>query len=192
MKLDPAKRTNVTYDDYVDALKSAGYKCIGSGSFASVYAKHGSKTVIKVGLLDLYDTWKDDGYVSFLKIIDPKNPMFPKIVRVERYIFRHNPSLPYAIDNTGRYYVVEMERLADHRAVSWKTRREVLNRIGLTSIYDFGRIKHRKLKSVWAIRANAILERLWRYRIKDMHDGNVMFRKKKDGKVQMVITDPAT
>lgn len=192
MKLDPPIRTNVTFDNYLDELAVKGYKCIGSGSFAAVYARKRDKTVIKVGLLDPCDTWNDDGYISFLKVIDTKNPMFPKIKRVERYNYRDNPSEPYNLDNTRRYYVVEMERLVDYYNVHRKTREDTLRKIGIGSIYDFCEDSNKGWKSKWAKRAHNLLLKLWKRSNDDIHDGNVMFRKKDNGKVQMVITDPAT
>lgn len=81
-----------TRQDAADILIRAGYKELGTGGFAGVYAKDGSPDCVK-----LYTT-RDRGYSDFLSMV-AKNPNlhFPRITGRRRLL--------------GSYYAVRMERL---------------------------------------------------------------------------------
>ena len=186
MKLSNVKTTDVSIYEYKKRLRKQGYRKLGSGLYAEVYGKKGCDHVIKIGALET--AWHKDGYVGFLRHIDPSNPMFPKIKTVERFNVMEKSTI------AGRYYVVKMERLIEYTNVQWKTCKEVYDRMGIETFYDFEEppTYAPAFKSKFAARAYKILHKLWSKYRDDLHDGNVMWRKKKDGRYQLVITDPAT
>lgn len=188
MKLPSAVDTNVSFKDFMKQLKNEGYRKLGSGLYAHVFAKKGVEGVIKVGNLD-DRLWHEDGYVAFLRMIDPSNPLYPEIHSIQRYNVR-TKGKRYPAD---RYYVVHMERLIDSESTSWKKQEEALEALGIDDIYDL-EVKKRylpKFKSKWFKEAYSALHKLWRTYSDDLHEGNVMWRKRDKG-YQMVITDPAT
>ena len=177
MKLPRRVKTKVRMDRYTDNLQELGYKYFDSGSFASVYAKPGSKNVIKVGKIQY-----QDAYIAFLKSIDETNPHFPKVKSVQ--LFKNSG---------GDYYVVEMERLINFFDV--KDTSSKLTRLGITNDRDYygqldsmqeleftPRTKHMK-------QVKRVLRTLFNTHNEDLHAGNVMWRKRGQG-YQFVITDP--
>lgn len=186
MKLANVKTTDVSFNDYRKQLRKQGYRKLGSGLYAEVYGKKGVNHVFKIGRLET--VWHEDGYIGFLRHIDPSNPMFPKIKSVERFnVLKKNVV-------QSRYYAVKMERLIEYESVKWEVCQKVFNRMGIESFYDFeDPPKYAPtFKSKFAARAHKILHKLWDKYHDDLHDGNVMWRKKEGGKYQLVITDPAT
>lgn len=193
MHVDSITRTSVSYIDYLKHLRSQGYRMIGHGAFAQVYGKRSSPTVIKIGLVE---DWRTDSYIGFLRTMDPSNKMFPKVHSVQRLHYKGKEQSGFD-DNTfhtveDRYYVVEMERLLSHYHVKKKDVAEALNRHGAADIYDFGTSwsRPRKFKTKRAQTAMDILRKLYRKYCEDIHEGNVMFRKDKMGKLELVFTDP--
>lgn len=74
-------------------LADSGYKLLGSGFFANVWAKPGERFVIKVGNNDTIN----DCYLDFLKFIQGKqSPHLPKIGRIRNY---------------DGWYIIPIERL---------------------------------------------------------------------------------
>lgn len=83
-----------TRQDASDILIHAGYKELGTGGFAGVYAKGGSSYVLK-----LYSS-RDRGYSDFLSMVAQNpNPHFPRITGKKRVL--------------GSYHAVRMERLSE-------------------------------------------------------------------------------
>jgi hypothetical protein len=191
MNIGSVIRTSTSYIDYVKQLRQTGYRMIGHGAFAQVYGNNKLNTVIKIGLVD---DWRCDSYVGFLRAVDPSNKMFPKIHSVQRLHYKGKEKS--GIDNShipveDRYYVVEMERLIPYNKVKRADVDDVLARHGVDSIFDFGTCWGRpKFKTNRAKTAMDILKKLYRRYDEDIHDGNVMFRKEKSGKLELVITDP--
>lgn len=196
MHIPHVTRTKLSYGDYIDHLKAQKYRLIGYGAFAQVYAKKGENTVIKVGLVD---GWQEDGYVAFLKALDPSNKLFPKIRSLQRFYFKGKFWSEYygqEIEASDRYYVVEMERLVPLSRVKNADLKEVYARHGITSIFDFGQegygFKTPKFKTKRARTAHQILSKLYKKYDEDIHDNNVMIRQGKSGKMELVITDPVS
>lgn len=196
MQIPNITRTKLSYEDYVDGLKAKKYRLIGYGAFAQVYAKKGGNTVIKVGLVD---SWHEDGYVAFLKALDPSNKLFPKIHSVYRFYYKNkrwSNLFGEEIEVSDRYYVVEMERLVPLSRVKNADLKVIYERHGITSIFDFGQegygFKTPKFKTKRARTAHQILSNLYKKYDEDIHDNNVMIRQGKSGKAELVITDPVS
>lgn len=188
MKLDNVKSTNVSFNDYKKKLRKRGYRKLGSGLYAEVYGRKGSVHVIKVAHMGDH-LWHHDGYLAYLRLIDPSNPMFPRIKSVER--FNHVKSKRVCT----RYYVVKMERLIEYENVNWDVCEQEFKHMGIDSFYDFEEsnpVYAPKTKDKIVLSAYKTLQKLWRKFNNDLHDGNVMWRKGKRGRYQLVITDPAT
>lgn len=186
MKLTNVQTTDVSFYEYRKQLCKQGFRKLGSGLYAEVYGKKKCNYVIKIGQLE--NNWLDDGYVAFLRHLDTSNPMFPKIKSVERFNWVKKSSVH------SRYYVVKMERLIEYEDVNWDICEKAFERMGVDTFLDFEEPAEYapSFKSKFAARAHKILHKLWAKYHSDLHDGNVMWRKKKDGKYQLVITDPAT
>lgn len=194
MKVDSIIRTSVSYINYITELKNQGYRLVGHGAFAQVYGKHTSNHVIKIGLVD---DWKEDAYIGFLREIDPSNKLFPKIHSIERFYYKGEEKSGLEEGNikvTDRYYVVKMERLLSFSEVKGKDRMAVYNRHGIGDIYDLGQCcsNRPKFRTKRARTAFDILKKLYDRYEEDIHDGNVMFRKSRSGKLELVITDPVS
>jgi hypothetical protein len=188
MKLDNVKSTSVSFNEYKKRLRKQGYRKLGSGLYAEVYSKKGCNHVIKLAHMCDH-LWHHDGYLAYLRHIDPSNPMFPRIKSVERFNYKE-PKHKQLV----RYYAVKMERLIEYEDVDWDTCDAEFKRMGIESFYDFEeppayapKLKDKVVKSAYKT-----LQKLWRKFSNDLHDGNVMWRKEKQGRYQLVITDPAT
>jgi hypothetical protein len=88
-------------DDFTAGLHKKGYRRIGAGAFAQVYAKPGCDTVLKIG--------HNDSNKSYLEYITSSskhlnNPLFPKIFKITKY--------EVTGDSSENYFAVEMEKLA--------------------------------------------------------------------------------
>lgn len=194
MKIPGISRTKLSYDDYVNQLRSQGYRLLGYGAFAQVYAKKGEKNVIKIGYVD---NWKYDGYLAFLKAVDPSNSLFPKIRSVQRFYYKEkkwSEIFESEYEALDRYYVVEMERLVSMYKVPHKKQKEVYARHGMQNFHDLCQAGYwwtpPRFKTKRARTAYKILDKLYQTYDEDIHDGNVMFRQSKTGKYELVITDP--
>lgn len=154
-------------------------QCIGSGAFAKVYGRSNCNRVVKVGPTH-------DSYVKYLKRIGLKNsnPYFPRIHSVRIYWDGY-----YGFDD--KFYVVEMERLLDWRKVPKSTRKRLLMKLGCWSIDEADYPQITKKSTRREKQAIKLLRKLWSgyNTYKDVHEGNIMFRKKGRG-YQLVYTDP--
>lgn len=171
------------YRKYLQKLESRGYKKVGQGFFAVVFAKPDRDYVIKIYADE------DEGYNCFLNMIMERgknNPHFPKI---------------YSIKNLGNgFRRVKMEKLqpfeeynTDHPTV--KTLRSTL-RTDKGDFFNevFKRLgENKRLKKSEIYKAvNLVLDvRDYEGGSLDLHNGNIMFRKL-GKRLQLVITDPLT
>lgn len=160
---------------HVTYLKAErGMKLLGKGAFARVYGCPNERRVVKIG-----QTW--DNYLKFVKRIGLRsnNPHFPKLHNVQ--INRHN-----GLD----YYVIEMEKLIKWRNVPKKVRERHLKKFGVEDVYDLNFTRIKDIVGESAKEAIRTLRKMWNLGgSRDMHDGNVMFRKKGKG-FQLVLIDP--
>lgn len=168
---------------YIDFLKANKFKSVGSGLYADVFARPKDDYVIKVGGVR-YNSWDKDGYVGFLKRINPNNPLFPKIRAVQ---------LCQPI-NDDPFYVVEMERLLkfSSRKIDSQTKKSSLQNLGLSKIWDLesyviDKLEESEHKHMQG--AAKILSKLYHCHMEDIHDGNIMWRQN-GNQVHLVITDP--
>ncbi len=155
-------------------------RCIGTGAYAQVFGNKTSKHVIKIGpLKDVYLK-----YVSVVGIKNP-NPYFPKIYSIKLYKYRDNVC---HWDNDD-YYVVTMEKLFKWSQVPRATRERLLKKIGCDGVCDAGDPQIINSSRKWEKKAIKGLEKVWSHGMKDIHTGNIMFRKVGRG-YQLVYTDP--
>jgi hypothetical protein len=171
--------------EYRDKLVYRGYECIGRGIFSYVYARPGSCQVIKVGTVDY--GFRNDGYLAFLRKVDPTNPHLPKISAVRLYRDLQDPE-------NGRtcYYVVVMERLSPFASIPYPKRRKLFQELGLKNfrclrpgISSNGNIDCFKLRKV-----ATILDSLYTTYKADIHTGNIMWRRRRGRRPELVIVDP--
>ena len=192
MQLPTETATTTSCSELVRLLDKNKYNVVGDGGYATVYAQAKSSTVVKVGRLSYYDGWADDAYLTFLRKMDPTNPMFPVITEIT--LFNNNDEL---------YYVIRMERLIELELVPDRTRDEVFKSLGIVDIYDFewvpawakgdewtAPMARPKIKCAFAKKAHALLIRLFKLHNTDVHDGNFMWRMRTGDTPQLVITDP--
>lgn len=152
-----------------------GMQLIGRGAFASVYGRPNERRVVKIG-----ETW--DRYLKFVKRIGlhSDNPHFPKLHNVQ--INRHEGN---------DYYVIEMEKLIKWGNVPKDVRDRALAKFGVNNIYDLGYTRLKNIVGEAARDAIRTIRKVWYTGgSRDMHRGNVMFRKKGKG-FQLVLIDPA-
>jgi hypothetical protein len=165
---------------FIRLLSRLGYNEIGSGLFGQVYSKDKSKKVIKV-----YQ--HDPAYDAFLKkIIKKKNPFFPKIYKVKRYIFEGH-----------KVTIVLMEKLSSYGCMPSGRRENIVRKFS----------KYIDEDEVWGFRAGDFNPLIENYRpsnrnkflneaieilndlcdefVLDLHPGNLMMRKS-----QLVFIDP--
>ena len=169
---------NLDRDQYTKTLKSKGYKYLNSGAFGSVYSKgKGSKHVIKV-------CGDEDNYIEYLKHRIPGNPFFPKIHSIKKF---------YDKEECENWFAVKMERLIPYSKVPRKVRSKIEEKHGLR--HGIEDLCDNIDLLMWGARNKQyknflkVLNKMFdRYR-DDMHDGNVMFRKRGRG-YQLVVTDP--
>lgn len=152
-----------------------GMQLLGRGAFARVYGRPNARRVVKIG-----ETW--DRYLKFVKRVGLRsdNPHFPKLHDVQ--INRHE----------GRdYYVIEMEKLIKWGNVPKDVRKQALAKFGVDNIYDLGYTRIPNITGEAAREAIRTIRKVWYTGgSRDMHRGNVMFRKKGKG-FQVVLIDPA-
>jgi hypothetical protein len=183
-------KTNLDQHDFADKIRKKGWKYLASGAFASVYAKRGSRTVIKVGAMG-------DAYMEYVKAvgIKSKNPLFPKIKSVVIYNARQRErGEDYWRTDDDCYYVVEMERLIPYRKLRNKDRYRALKRLNLEDPCELEYDAHhvaKNTKNKHLRDACKKLIKVWRDNNSDMHEGNIMWRKRGRGH-QLVITDPVS
>ena len=189
MKIPRVVKTNISIDDYKKTLHADGYRYVGSGLYATVYSKKNSRFAIKIARM------REDGYLDYLRLIDPSNPFFPKVYSVKCFSYR-NADYPW--DNYS-YYVVKMERLVPFNTVNGEKRERIFEQIGLDDICQLDEfeinelhsyLKESKAKKPKLFQVIRTLKKLYRKSESDLHDGNVMWRVKRKGIPQLVITDP--
>lgn len=169
-------------DDFIVKLSRRGFKRIGNGCYATVYGKKSSKFVYKVGY-DLYDA-----YLNYVKAIglNSTNPLFPKIKWAKVFHTDYDS-----------FYVVKIERLVSIDKISGHVYDKLLARLGLKGIWELeynNRLPQIKKKAKAAgnqhlVTAVGILGRLFKRHLPDLHNKNIMYRKRGRG-FQLVITDP--
>lgn len=162
----------MTVTRYIKLLKAKGYKQIGKGAYARVFARSRSKTVIKVGA--------DDPYLKYVRAIT-SNPLFPKIFAAREVTVRNS---------SNKYYVVKMERLIKSYKVTDAKQQAAYKELGIRGYCDFesGNL-WRRSKNLHVMSALPILRDVFKGSCPDLHMNNVMWRC--SGKrTEVVITDP--
>ena len=174
MKL-PTKitKTKVSIDQFEEKLvEKHGYVAMDNGHFATIYGIPGYEKVLKVARFDSVD---EDGYLSYLQAMNPKNPLLPRIYSIKFYSY-----------GSRKYYVIEMERLFTLECVSHKEFCGILSKLKLTYVSD---IIQRTPKSASVRKMQKILKKLLCTFENDLGGENVMLRKLKRG-YSLVVTDP--
>lgn len=178
--------------EVIDKLKGKKrhMRQLGSGAFARVFGRPNFRYVVKVGCG--YDKYLK--YVAMVGLRNP-NPYLPTIHSVERFKYKTDE-----VDSYGRrlswdddfYYVIKMEKLVKWGKVPQRTRIKCLKKLGCSHLWEADDLKATKSSGRWEKEAIRLLNRLWsNYEIgADVHQGNIMFRKKGRG-YQLVYTDPA-
>jgi hypothetical protein len=112
--------SHLSYGEVCDRVREKGYHYIGGGHFSNVFAKDGSKSVIKVGKNPLKQM---DGWVPFAKLamMHPEIEAFPKIYRLvearDCYVATMERLEDYPEDMDLQYdYKEEIRRLANYAA----------------------------------------------------------------------------
>ncbi len=162
-----------THARYLKARR--GMQLLGAGAFARVYGRANHRRVVKIG-----ETW--DSYLKYVKMIglQSDNPYFPRIHDVK--INRHE---------NRDYYVIEMEKLIKWGNVPKKVRDAALEKLGARDLWDANYLRIKEAAGELEREAIKLLQKLWyRGTSRDVHRGNVMFRKRGRG-YQLVFTDPA-
>lgn len=190
MKIPRCIKTDLSIIEYKEKLYQAGYHKLDCGIYADVFTKGGSRPhVIKIG--EMYQ----DGYLDYLRQITPSNPFFPKVYSIACFSFRDKED-PHKSHN---YYAVKMEHLEKFYKVDPESRWNIFDNLGLNDISDLevhgidelhGNLKERKVKNPNWFQMIRTLKKLYRRCDSDLHDGNVMWRIRKRGVPQLVITDP--
>ena len=162
--------------DFTDALIKNGWRCLGSGAFASAYGHKDHDVVMKIGHIE-----NNEAYLDFVAELQqaPRHENLPRIYGITRFV---NSAKVKSDDRVDEYFVVIMEKLDESRK------------------YRHGEDRKSKAFRKWY---DGIKSKVWDRddsdplvalinRAKgrgdhttDMHYGNVMFR----GDVP-VITDP--
>jgi hypothetical protein len=102
------QNSNRDYHDFLDYLRSNGWKWIGSGSFGTVFQKQNKNYVLKV--------YKDDAaYDNFLNFIE-ENQNDPHIPKIKRRI------LPLSNNPSKNYGIVAIEKLNGLKSSDWRWR----------------------------------------------------------------------
>ena len=161
--------------DARDILRRAGYKQLGSGTFAYVYAKQDAPNCLKLFVA------KDTAYIEFINLaMSNPNPHFPKFKGKLMKITNH-------------YYAIQMERLSPIDYVEMRTMMYAIDNY-TSDIYYSGKASDASLANMEEVEkkqpgitkaCEAIATTITRGRSLDMHRGNFMMR----GNV-LVITDP--
>ena len=177
--------TDLSINQYIRKLRREGFRKLGSGAYASAFAKPNGRRVYRVGEL-YYETRHTKignyAYLEFLKeaIKHKNNPWFPKVYKVVLY------GIP---DENHKYLSVYMERLYSfgYRPLTGQESSLIESLIEYRNefIKLFGQSMERKARKDFEEMLR-VMERLQRRYGLDMHNGNIMRRK--NG--QFVITDP--
>jgi len=172
MKLPKIHKEHLEREDFVKMLRSKGYRHLSSGAFASVYAKKGEKHVIKIGRVD------EDGYIDYVKKMDSRNPFFPKIRNIK--IFRDS--------DKDKWYAIKMERLIPYHKVRSNDLERKLG-IAYQGIDMLDSPADIMTPNKHFRKFLKVLDKLYDNHNSDIHEGNIMFRKRGRGH-QLVVTDP--
>jgi hypothetical protein len=187
---------DIDYEDYIKSLKEQGYEAIGTGLYATAYAKSGHNRVLKV-----YS--RDESYHSFIqRVKNLKNPYFPKVYSITKYA---NPKEEYNKVG-GVWYAVELERLKHIEDLQINEQEDLLVEFDIdeTDYIDSGFSNSEYLSfndvieeggwgecNIQLGRAIDIIDKLLRNGdcILDLHGRNVMVRREPKGN-RLVFTDP--
>lgn len=181
MKLPRPKRIKLDRDEYTAKLrKDRDMKYIGSGAFATVFGRNDYNRVVKVGHAC---EGFDDPYLQFVELVGLKsrNIHFPRIYKVE--LFKGTEG--------EKFYAVEMERLVPYGKVRTAAAKKAFKQsLGIPYIERMEEPDEMFPSTRHGKRVQKVLKVLYRRdNNPDMHDGNIMWRKKGRG-YQLVITDP--
>lgn len=178
-----AQQTTETAEQFTKRLRNMGYRCIGTGAFAAVYARPGDDVVIKVGREGEADPWVH--YAHAVRS-SKRNPWLPEVNKVALF----HCSTVTQCDHSARYYVAEIERLKPINTGRNRDHRDILS--GLESVWDIvNDVSERALAAFGLNRdltaAFSLISKVQRQTrsSRDIHSGNVMLRGE-----QFVITDP--
>lgn len=166
-------RSSKRHVTYLKAQR--GMRLLGRGAFARVYGRPNHRRVVKIG-----ETW--DRYLKYVKRVglNNDNPHFPKLHDIQ--INRHKDK---------DYYVIEMEKLIKWGKVPKEVRDRALKKFGVSNIYDLNYARIANIVGEAAKDAIRTIRKIWYSGgSRDMHSGNVMFRKKGRG-FQLVLIDPS-
>lgn len=179
----PYQLTSEECEDFERRIeKKEKYKCIGSGSFANVYARKGENQVLKIGN-NPDDPWVRFAHKALVLYKTRPNPWLPVIHDIA--FFEKEPIKGQRYGDT--YYVATMERLT--RVPETEFSDSKANYIAtLTDNMDYRAAIH-VLKAIGVdplfIEAMKLVSKLCLHGYVDLHSGNIMMRGK-----QLVITDP--
>lgn len=168
-------------DQFHDRLRTDGYKIIGNGLYAEVWAKDNDDShVIKVARDDVgYDE-----YLSYV-LANQENPYFPRVFDVKRFKGVKN------VWSGGDITVVSMERLTKGGKKAKKQLSKRLHRGAKDATWYTeeqkkaarAMFKTKHEKQLLEVMTALSKTRGWL----DLHDGNIMHRGN-----QLVVIDPAT
>lgn len=155
---------------------------IGSGCFAKVFSRPTLNKVVKV-------TEDGDKFIRYVKYVGLKNPnpYFPRIHNV--VVHNHRTKSMWGTVYNSRYFSIEMEKLIKWSKVPNSVRVKALEKLGCNWIYDLEYPKIKHSSSRWEKEAIVLLRKVWFGNSRDIHKGNVMFRRRGKG-YQLVFTDP--
>lgn len=185
MKLPKVRKAPCTMEEYKLLLVNSGYERIGKGVYATVYARPGSKTVIKVGTVDY--GFRNDGYLAFLRKVDPSNPHLPRVNAMRLYRDIQDPD-----NGTTCYYVVMMERLSPFMTIPYTKRRQLFHNLGLKNFRCLrpGVSNNNNIDRYHLRKVAKVLDSLYSKYRSDMHTGNIMWRRSRGRAPELVIVDP--
>lgn len=173
-------KTNTSADDYIEKLRSEGYKIIGTGCYASVLAKPRGSTVIKVSMCS--SDQSSDGWLNFVSLVlgNPDEKCFPKIY--SHAVYKHKRHEYYSV--TKIEMLTSLWKFPDNeiKKIMGLKRHKIDN---CFSIFK----KDKVPKKVWS--ALKLLKKTYKKSCVslDIHDGNMMVRVVGNKKT-LVFTDP--
>lgn len=186
MKLPKAQKTDLDRDDYVCnvIVRKRKLRYISSGAFASVYGRKDYNRVVKVG-------HGDDNYLEYVKLVGLRNPNIhlPTIYKVELFKVRNHWG------DFDTYYSVEMERLIPYEKVGERKHKKAHTKfkqqLGIPYIEYMESPEDMYPSTKHGKQVQKILDRVFDRGSTDLHDGNIMWRKRGRG-YELVITDPVS
>lgn len=183
-------KTTLQKSDILKKLERDGYEEIGHGAFGTVYAKPGDNThVVKIG-------GSSDEYMHYVKHVglNNPNPHVPHIREVKQMFRDETYKDWFGKKRKSRYhfYTVVMERLIRWEEVPPAAQRKALKRVGITAVEDLIHANKMKPTNEPARSFKKLLVAALRSKRNsiDISTNNVMFRKRKPGVFDLVVTDP--